>query len=140
MMEADLQTIIVDDEQIKALVPAGNVRINFVPQGAPSPAIAIYRISGGPGYTFDGPDGLTDSRVQIDVRGADRAGNEGSGYAQAYPVAERLRALLSGYRGIVGNTNFRLITILSERQRSEKPGSEVFHTFSLDFQVWHRAT
>ncbi|WP_417585132.1 hypothetical protein [Pelagibacterium sp.] len=140
MSEIDLRTLLVTDPALSALVPASNIRINFIQQGAQGVVLAIYRISGAPGYTMQGDDGLVESRYQIDIRGKDTEGYPGSGWSAALPVATRLKALLSGYRGTVGSTDFRMISILSERQRSEKTGTDMYHTFSFDFQIWHRAS
>lgn len=138
-MEIDLRGLLLADTALMALIPnSGNVRINMVAQGVTGPAVSIWRISGSDDMTMQGPDGLYQSRVQIDVRCRDADGYEGSGWSAGQPIAARIKHLLSGYRGSAGNTNFRLISILSERQTSEKPGSEMFHLFSLDCQVWHR--
>jgi hypothetical protein len=139
-MEIDLRNLLLADASLMALIPsAENVRINMIAQGVQGPAVSIWRISGADDMTMQGPDGLFESRIQIDVRGKDVDGFPGSGWSAGLPVAQAIAQRLAGYRGAVGATNFRLITRLSERQSSEKPGSEVFHLFSTDFQVWHRA-
>lgn len=139
MMEADLRTLLVSDSVLKGMLPSGNVRINFVPQGVSGVAVAIYRITGAPGYTMHGADRLEESRFQIDVRGSDPKNAPGAGYTAAYRVADRIKSLLSGFRGVVGGTQFQMVALLSERQSSEKPDTELFHRFSMDFEIWSRA-
>lgn len=140
MMEADLRTLLVSDPALAALVPADNMRINLIAQGVDGVTVAIHRVSGVPGYTMQGADGLIESRVQIDVWGADAFNAPGSGYGAAYPVAQRIKTLLSGRRGSVGTTQFQMIGLLSERQSSEDTDTKLYHRFSMDFEIWHRAS
>lgn len=138
MMEADFRNLIVSASAITSLVPANDIRLNFIPQGAGARAIAIYRVSGVPGYVMTGPDGLEESRLQVDIRCADPQNAPGSGYSAAFAIAIQVKQLLSGFKGTVGSTYFQMIGILAERQDSEKPSVDLFHRFSIDFQVWHR--
>ncbi|WP_332717343.1 tail completion protein gp17 [Pelagibacterium mangrovi] len=140
MMEADFRSLIVSASAITALVPASDIRLNFIPQGASAKAVAIYRVSGVPGYVMDGPDGLEESRIQVDVRCSDPKNAPGSGYSAAFAIAAQIKALLSGFKGTIGGTQFQMIGILAERQSSEDTDTAFYHRFSIDFQVWHRQT
>ncbi len=138
-MEADLRNLIVGTAAITALVPSSAIRWNLIPQGTTGPAVVLWRIDGVPGYHMKGPDGLVESRVQIDVRASDpiNPNAAGQGYTQAFAIAAQIKDLLSGYVGTVGATRFQKISVLSERQTSEKPETTLYHRFSIDFSVWH---
>lgn len=136
MVEPDLRTILTTDATLTALVPASKIRLGLVSQGEQGVVVSIYRISGAPGYHMQGSDNLEESRFQIDVRGRDQYGWPGTGYTAAHPAAQRIKELLSGYSGEKGSTDFKSIMLLLERQSSEKPGDELFHKFSMDFQIW----
>lgn len=137
-MEADLRNIIVGVGAITALVPATAIRWNLIPQGTTGPAVVLWRIDGIPGLTMNGPDGLTESRVQIDVRAPDPNNAEGAGYSAAYAIASQIKATLHGYAGVQGTTQFQMISMLAERQSSDRTDTTLFHRFSIDFAVWHR--
>ena len=138
MMEADFRSLIASASAITSLVPASAIRLNFIPQGVGSKAVAIYRVSGVPGYVMSGPDGLEEARMQVDVRCADSQNAPGSGYSAAFAIAAQIKTLLSGYKGTVGSTYFQMIGQIAERQDSEKPSTDLYHRFSIDFRVWHR--
>lgn len=129
-MEAALRALLTGSGPVAALVGA-RVYWGEIPQGAAAPAVVMYVVSRVPGYTFQGGDGLDESRIQIDVRD--------TALGRAWQVRDAIRTLLSGYRGTVSGTSFSGAFLLSERQRRDHIGAELFHTVSLDFQIWSRA-
>lgn len=110
-------------------------RIHWVrsPQGAASPRIVLYRISGLRDMRMDGPTGLVASRVQCDCFG--------TSYGSAKAVARALEARLSGYAGTTGGIEFQGAFLVGERDDffdTETP-DKLFRT-SLDFNIWHKGT
>lgn len=98
---------------------------------SPAPArpyVVLHRISGVRGYTFQGDDGLVESRVQIDVF-ADT-------YASVRSTADAITETISGHR----DTNFRGIFIDTERSLPGLDGPDPNELFriSIDAIVWHR--
>lgn len=98
-------------------------------QPAPArPYVVLHRISGVRGYTFQGDDGLVQSRVQIDVYG--------DNYGSCRGQVDAIIGVLSGYRGGI----FRGIFIDSERSLPLEAGdpAELFR-HSVDVIVHHTA-
>lgn len=112
---------------------------NLFPQGIASPAIRLSLISRVTRYHMQGADALDEARLQVDVRVLSPPDNDAGGYATAHGAASAVKACLSGYRGTVGDRYFGGIFLLSERQTAEQAENELFHRFSMDFQVWSRA-
>ena len=121
------------EEELTALLAsiAGGRRYWYeAPQGAPLPHVVLFRIDGIPGYTYQGRDSLTASRVQANCRSSDRF--------EAKQIARDLIAAVDGYRG----GNFQLIQIDSEgRDLSEEAAGDRERVFvvSLDIIIHHTA-
>lgn len=96
------------------------------PQGAPYPGVVLTTASGRSGHTFDGPDGMSSSRIQVDVY-AER-------YGEAETLARQIRAALDGYRGGVILGTFR------QGERDSRENGEASKPFriSQDFEVHWR--
>lgn len=134
-MEADFLSLLADENSVASLVTTGSItRIawNSIGQSWADPNVVIYRVAGGvPGYTMDGPDGLVSTVVQINIRAVK--------YSDMIALRDAIAALLSGYTGTKGDTEFLGIFHRSERQVIEKPGDVLYQTCQLDFDVWSRA-
>lgn len=126
-MEAALRSLIINAPSVTALVSADNVVWGHLPQGANRPAIVLYKISGVPGITLEGGDGLTDGLVQVDI--------QATSASQMWAIKSAVLALLHGYQG----SSLRGIFARAERQTSEELAGTLLHRCSLDFNVWHRA-
>lgn len=129
-MEEALRDYLLDATAITALV---GTRILWVrsPQGAASPRIVLYRISGLRDMRMDGATGLISSRVQVDCLGAS--------YLSAKSVARAVEARLSGYSGTRSGIVFQGCFLIGERDDfddAETP-DKLFRT-SLDFNIWHK--
>jgi len=129
-MEEALRALLTSYAPLTALV-AQRIFWNAIPQDAVDPAVVMYRITGGPGYTMAGPDNLQSATVQIDVRA--------TSVASAWAVSRAIKAKLSGFRGVQGGVTFGGIFISGERQSSEKPGTTLYHRVSTDFDIWASA-
>jgi hypothetical protein len=133
-MESDFRTILTTHAPLTAIVPATSIHRAYYPQSSPDPAIRITKVAGDIGLHMQGSDRLTESVMQIDIR--TRAAG---GAAQLVSIRSILLALLHPYRGIVGATNFRLISLSNDRGEAfEKPATIEYLTGSLDFDVWSR--
>ena len=112
-------------QQIRSLIAAVNVSVDWGsrPQGAPYPGVVLTVVSGRSGHTFDGPDGLSVSRVQVDV------------YAERYGVAEglsaQIRGILDGYQG----GNIKGIFWQNERDHRENGETKKPYRISQDFEI-----
>lgn len=137
-MEDDFYALLAGHVQLTSLVPANKITPSVYSQGLTGTVIRYQVIDGVTGLHMRGSDGLTSSLMQIDIR------------AGSVAAAKAVRAVLIGshgtggllhpYRGIVGNTQFQVISLRSDRGiRHEKPGSQDFYTASLDFDIWSRA-
>lgn len=129
-MEADFRAILAGHAPLIALVGT-RIYPSTYPQGATDPAIRYQKVSGITGLHMQGSDGLTESIMQIDVRATSAA--------SALAVRDVLVALLHPFRGIQGDTDFRLIKVDNDRGiRHEKPVDKDYYTASLDVRIWSR--
>ena len=127
-MEEALASYLLAGTALASLV---GTRINWVrsPQGAASPRIVLYRISGLRDMSFRGPTSYVASRVQCDCIG--------TSYGSAKSVARALEARLSGYSGTTGGVRFEGAFLIAERDDfldADTP-DKLFRT-SLDFNIW----
>ena len=91
------------------------------------PRIVLFVVSGGDGYTQDGPSGLCWRRVQVDCYGAT--------YGAARLLSRDVRAALSGYRGGIFNGIF--LDADRDGETDDKADS-VQARVSLDFMVHYK--
>jgi hypothetical protein len=100
------------------------------PQSAARPFLVLNRVSGVRDYTYQGPSGFVQSRVQVDV------------YADTYPAAKAtaraVRDALSGHSG----GSIQGIFYDNERDLPAADAGEATHLFrtSLDFTISHTET
>lgn len=136
-METDFRALLAGDVAIIRLV-AGRIYPAAYAQNAADPCVRYQKISGSIGLHMQGSDGLSTDLMQIDVRAA--AGSSGEGAAKALAIRDALVALLHGYRGLVGSTQFQLIALRDDRGvQFETSGAKSYYTTSLDFDVYSRA-
>jgi len=137
-MEADFFALLASHAPLTLWVPAERITPTQYAQATGGPCLRYTRIDGSTGLHMQGSDGLSNTLMQLDVRGTD--------YSSVIAVrhillgAHGVGGLLHPYRGVVGDTEFRLISLRSDRgMRFEKPDSVEYHTTSLDFDLWSRA-
>lgn len=90
-MEEDFRAILTASAAVTALVPADRIDWGLVGQGKPLPYVRLSVISNRQGHTQQGPDGLWQGRVQVDVIA--------SSYGEASTIATAITAQLDFYRG-----------------------------------------
>lgn len=125
-MEEAFRALLTGDATLTGLVGT-RIYWNAIPQDAADPSVVLYKITGGEGHTMDGPDGMFNGTVQIDVRA--------TSVSSMWAVSRAIRAKLDGY----SDANFRGVFHRGDRQSSEKPGPTLYHRSSQDFDVWHVA-
>jgi len=134
-MEADFYAILTGHTALTNLVPATKITASNYKQGATGTLIRYSKVSGITGIHMTGSDGLSDSLMQIDIRGL-----ASSGIGPVMAVRDVLVAVLHPYRGIQGSTDFQVINLTNDRGvQFEKPDTVEYFTCSLDFNVWSRA-
>ena len=122
-MEQALSAILKSASGVTDLVPAARINWGEHPQGTGSPYITMMVVGDNEGLTMQGPDGLSQGRVQIDC------------YAPtsllAKQVSRAVRAVLHGYRG----GGMRLVEHVATRDSREGGTNEAERLFrvSLDF-------
>ena len=120
------------EEQIRAMlraaIPGVPIDWGSRPQGSPYPGVVLQIAGDNSGHTYDGPDGMSVSRVQVDVYALE--------YGQARVLSRQIRAALDGYRSGDVLGTFRA----GERDGREGGGGEAKRPFriSQDFEIHWR--
>ncbi len=113
-------------QQIRSIIAAAvNASVDWGsrPQGAPYPGVVLTTISGRGGHTFDGPDGLSVSRVQVDVY-AER-------YGEAEGLSAQIRDALDGHQaGAIKGIFWQNERDYRENGETKKP-----YRISQDFEI-----
>lgn len=129
-MEKDFRALLANHAPLIALVGTRIYPVTYA-QGSEAPAIRYNVINSTPGLHMQGSDGLTDTLIQVDIRGTT--------YQSVIAVRDVLSALLHAFRGVQGATDFRIISVSADRGvRFEKPDNIGFYTASIDFNIWSR--
>lgn len=130
-MEEAFLALIRGDTAVSAVL---SKRINWVrrPQSENSyPACRLQRVSGSPKYNMKTPDGLSQSRVQLDI------------WAETYAASKQAQrsivAVLSGYRGMVSGIRFQGIFIENIRDLADEEidSNKRLFRVSFDALIWH---
>lgn len=110
-------------------------RIHWIvaPQAVAAPYMILSVISSVPGYTMNGQDALTESRVQVDIYAKT--------YAAAKSIAAQVKSALSGFRGTISGVLFDGIFIASERDTfTDDASPSDLLGVSIDLMVWSKET
>lgn len=128
-MEQALRALLTGSAAVTAIAPASRINWGERPQGGALPALILSVVSGAEGLVMNGPNGLLESRVQIDAYGET--------YADAKVLSRAVIGVLHGFR----NTNFRLVMHVSTRDGREGGTNEAERPFrvSMDFTTAWRA-
>jgi hypothetical protein len=121
-MEEAFRTILLNTSAINEVV-GNRISFNSAMQGAALPYIVLHVIDDQEDHTYQGPDGLSQGRVQVDCYGAT--------YGQAKTLSRSVRGVLDGYRG----GQFSAIFHASTRDNREGGTNEPERPFTvqLDF-------
>ena len=120
-------------EDLRALIRTGFdgvVAWGRRPQGSALPAIVLTIVSEVTDYTYAGATALKTTRVQADIYAAS--------YAAALAVDAALVSAASGFRGVVGATEFTGIFLESRFDEAVEADSEPLSRISRDLMVKHK--
>lgn len=129
-MEEEFRALLTGSAAVTAIAPSDRINFGEHPQGAALPALVMNTISDFEGLTMQGPDGLSEGRVQVDC------------YAATYPEAKGLsRAVRDVFHGLRAG-GFRLVEHTDTRDSREGGSNEATRPYrvSLDFTTAWRAT
>lgn len=131
-MDVDIRSLIADDAAVQALA-SNRVFWGMRPQGGKLPAVTLMTISRMTDYVHSGPDGLAQTRIQADCY----AGT----LSEAKALAGALSEAVSGYRGVIGTTNFLGVFLDGERDRHDAGPTETSRLYSVivDIICYHRS-
>lgn len=126
-MEMDLRSLLQSAAPVTGLVAESSINWIEQPQGALVPYIGLQLVSDSEGSTMQGPDGLRQSRVQVDCYAAS--------YAGAARIAEAVKSVLHGHRG----GGFRGVFFDGARSFREADEATSLHRISADYLTHWRA-
>ncbi len=117
-MQQDLRAV------IEAAVPGVPVEWGWNRQGIAAPRVVLTLVSGADPISHDGPTGLIERRVQVDVFA--------QAYADVLDAGDAIRRAVSGfYQGAIA-----LVTVIGVRDLPpESPGGAVLARYSMDLRV-----
>lgn len=99
-----------------------------IPDSPTYPLVTYMQVSGIRGYVQEGPDGLVIARFQFDCW------DELSSGARA--LAEELRLVLSGFKGVSDSVDIQSAFLVSEQKLYDD--AAVLHRVSQDYRVMYR--
>jgi hypothetical protein len=98
-----------------------------LPQEPTLPAITYRRLSpGASDMTLDGPGGLKEPRIRLDVWDTSFTG--------ARAIAEAVKTALNGFRGVCGDQELQGVFLAAEQDLYEDDTE--LHRVLLEFSVW----
>lgn len=129
-METDLRAYLLADATIAGLVGDRLQWNRRAQRDVLFPQVALTRVAGRRGAHMGGPDGLSESIVQLDIYGLT--------VASVKTVADAVSSRLHGARFTQGNTEFQGVFQTGENMSYEEDSSASrLERIRLDFAVWH---
>ena len=99
-----------------------------LPQNVTYPAIRYQRISTERNLAITGPVGVNSATVQVDCRA--------ESYSECKSLADEVRSILHGYRGVWGTLTARLVDLESENDLEYQDGDEVLHWVVQRYRIY----
>lgn len=115
MLEVDFR----DDVIAASTLTGSKVFFANIPESVEKPYIAIFRVSGPRGYTLDGHDGTSNTRMQVDI------------YADDYPTA---KTEASKVYDVQDTNSFKAVEIINEFD--EYDDTLGTYRVSIDFLIY----
>lgn len=132
-METDLRALVLSSSAVSTLIGT-RYSISALPQGGGAPSIAAMKVTGSVDYHMRGESGLKSDLVQMNLRSI-------VSLEQAMQLRDAVMALLSGYSGAVGGTEFQgiFLNVGGERQfQAQAEGGGMEYSIQLDFSITSR--
>jgi hypothetical protein len=128
-VESEFRALLTSDTALTALVPATSIVFGDAAQGVAYPIVSCYVVSGAENMTYAGPDGLLQSRIEVDCYADD--------YSAVKAISRAVINCLQGYRG----GNFGGIFHLTTRDDRSGGGNTPVRPYRtmLDFEVHWRS-
>lgn len=125
-MQQVLANLLLAHAPLQALV-GNRIQWDEMGQGQPLPFVVMYVVSGVTDYTYAGPSGYVETRVQFDCRGTTAA--------EARAVANALSDRLSGFSGLFSGFRFQGCFQAGQRTGHDRDGTLNWFTDSRDFII-----
>ncbi len=122
-MQREFRALLTGSAAVTALLAAQAIDWGAPMQGTRPPRIALHLIDNADGMTMQGPDGLWQGRVQVDVYGLT--------YGDTRAIADAVIGALHGFRG----GGFRGIILAQTRDSHETGASDRPFRISMDFMT-----
>lgn len=114
---------------------AQRIYADLAPQDAVRPFLVVSITDDTGEYHTEGHAGITESRLQVSC--------EGGSYQEARDLAETVRLLIDGFRGMWHESNVSMATVSRLRTTRGVPqsGDEIGKpSLTFDVEVWHQVT
>jgi hypothetical protein len=131
--EADVRTLILRPAVVDLIVD--RVIWEELPGATVRPCVCVWYITGEGGYTMDGPSGLNQTMIQIDVWG--------DTFPAARAVRDAIQDGIDAYRGVIGSTDIQGVFFRGIRggnEPSDGAPAQRYSRQSLDAEIWHART
>lgn len=99
-----------------------------LPQGVVFPAIRYQRITATRTQSLDANVGVTEVTMQVDCMA--------ESYSQAKTLADSVRVILHGFRGVWGTLTARHVSLDTENDFYEQDGDRVTHWVTQRYRIW----
>lgn len=99
-----------------------------LPQGVIFPAIRYQRITATRTQSLDANVGVTEVTMQVDCMA--------ESYSQAKTLADSVRVILHGFRGVWGTLTARHVSLDTENDFYEQDGDRVTHWVTQRYRIW----
>lgn len=130
-MEHDLRALVLSSSAVSTLIGT-RYSVAALPQGGGAPSIFAIKVSGTVDYHMRGESGIDTDLVQLDLRST-------TSMAEAMSLRDAVMAVLSGYSGTVGSTEFYGVFLRQERQSiAQAEGGGMGYLIQLDFDISSR--
>ena len=135
-MITDFRDYLRDSDTLNRKV-LGRFEYGYARQGTEYPYIVLSEIDDQPVYHVAGESDISRLTIQVDCWARDE-GDMPSGKRQAREIADAVRNRVSGYRGDMGDSRVRSVTMIRNTPLDEPPqdGSHYRrHRVSMDFDI-----
>lgn len=128
-LEADLRAFVLADGTVASMIGT-RMHPVLLPQAPTLPALTYSTISAIRGHTMQGPDGLPETRIQIDSWAAT--------YSAAAALAGAVRRRLDGHSGSIGTGSPQTVVqaIFADTERALHESEPELYRISADYRVW----